>query len=372
MSKLKHVGICIILVAIMFLTNIMGTCSVAAESLSSLNNQKNNLQSQIDDAEKELKSLQSQMDEAEKQVSKLSTQITKCQLEIDTLQVQISDNEAKLKQAEADYEKRSNLLAERIIAQYEAGETTYLDFLLSSESLTDFISNYYLVGEIAQMDVELLNQIENTKEEIEQTKQQLEQDKANMQTQMNSLQSAKAERQTYINQLSDDKKDIQAKREQYDKELEDVKEQIKKLSRGNNSTYVGGGTMAWPVPGYYLSSLPGNLFGYRIHPIYGDLRLHTGVDIAAPIGAKFVAAESGTVILAKSYWGYGNTVIIDHGGGITTLYGHGTSILVSAGQYVTKGTPVLTVGSTGNSTGPHAHFEVRKNGVPVDPLPYIT
>ena len=127
--------------------------------------------------------------------------------------------------------------------------------------------------------------------------------------------------------------------------------------------------MAWPIPGHTRIT---SYYGYRIHPVYKDWRLHNGIDVAAPSGAPFVAAESGTVILARSYGGYGNAVIINHGGGITTLYGHGTKILVSAGQYVTKGTPVLTVGSTGTSTGPHAHFEVRKNGITVDPLPYIT
>lgn len=371
MNKIKRICIftCIILVTIMFLTNILGNYSVAAGNLSSLNQEKNDLQAQIDSAEKELKQLESKMTEAEKQVSQLSTQITRCQLEIDTLQVQINDNEAKLQQAQADYEKRSKLLANRIIAQYEAGDTQYLDFLLGSESLTDFISTYYMIGEIAEMDVELLDKIENTKKEIEQTKQQLEQDKANLQTQMTTLQNTKSERQTYINQLTGDKKELQDKRDEYDRQLEEIKSEIKRLSQ-STPTYIGSGVMAWPIQGYTYVHSP---YGYRIHPIYKDLRLHTGIDVAAPTGTNFVAAESGTVIVARSgYGGYGLAVVINHGGGITTLYGHGSQILVSQGQYVTKGTPVLKVGSSGVSTGPHAHFEVRKNGVPVDPMPYIT
>lgn len=128
--------------------------------------------------------------------------------------------------------------------------------------------------------------------------------------------------------------------------------------------------MTWPIPGY--KNITSN-FGYRVHPIYGTWKLHSGIDVGAPTGAKFVAADSGTVLIASYGYngGYGNYVVISHGNGITTRYAHGTTILVSAGQKVTKGTPVLTVGSTGASTGPHAHFEVRVNGTAVNPLNYI-
>lgn len=366
MNKSKYVYICIILTILVFLSNIGSAYSATS---SELNQQKDNIQSQINEVDKELKALEAEMGTVEKQVSQLNTQIAKCQGEIDSLNVRISQNEVKLKQAEEDYIKQKKALNNRIVAQYEEGETSYLDYLLGSESLTDFISKYYIIGEIAELDNALLNNIENTKKEIEQTKQQLEQDKINMEAQYNSLQAKKSERQVYVNQLTIDKKDLQAAREEYDAQLEQVKKDIQKLAQSNkNSSYIGSGIMAWPTPGYYTVTSP---YGYRIHPIYKDYRLHNGVDLAAPGGANFVAAESGTVILAKRYGGYGNCVIIDHGGGITTLYGHGTSILASVGQYVTKGTPILTVGSTGVSTGNHAHFEVRINGSTVDPLPYI-
>ena len=366
MSKRKCIWICIILVTIMFLSNITTTYSV---DLNSLLSKENDIQSKLDNAKKELKKIDAEKSEVEKQLNQLNAQISIYQSEIDLLQIQIDENEAKLVELEADYEARSKTLAKRIVAQYETGDITYLDFLLTSESLTDFISNYYMLGEIAQMDVTMLNKIQNTKNEIEQVKQQLAQDKSNLEVQTNTLKSKKSERETYKSQLSQNEKDLQAKREEYDKELKGVESEIKKLQ--SNSAYMGG-IMAYPVPGYPISSTPGNLFGYRWHPIYHDWRLHTGVDIAAPTGAKFVAAESGKVIISSgSYGGYGKTVVIDHGGGITTLYGHCSALYVSVGQYVTKGTVISAVGSTGNSTGPHAHFEVRKNGTPVDPLKYI-
>ena len=136
--------------------------------------------------------------------------------------------------------------------------------------------------------------------------------------------------------------------------------------------------MQWPVPGFYRVSSP---FGYRIHPVFNTRSFHAGIDIGSNFnpqggregiyGRNFVAALDGTVIFVGPFDGYGNTVIIDHGGEITTLYAHGSVILVNEGQRVVAGTPVMTVGSTGVSTGPHAHFEVRVNGRPVDPIPYL-
>ena len=127
--------------------------------------------------------------------------------------------------------------------------------------------------------------------------------------------------------------------------------------------------MAWPVPGYTRIS---SKYGMRTHPITGVYKLHTGVDISAPMGANFIAANDGIVTKAGYNSAYGNMVIIDHGGGVSTLYAHGSEILVQVGQTVKRGEAVLKVGSTGYSTGPHAHFEVRLNGVVTDPMPYIT
>ena len=127
--------------------------------------------------------------------------------------------------------------------------------------------------------------------------------------------------------------------------------------------------MAWPTPGYTRITSP---YGMRTHPITGVYKLHTGVDLGAPYGSNFIAATDGTVIIAGYNTAYGNMVIIDHGGGVSTLYAHGSKIMVEVGQTVKKGDIVLKVGSTGYSTGPHAHFEVRVNGKVVDPMPYIT
>ena len=141
------------------------------------------------------------------------------------------------------------------------------------------------------------------------------------------------------------------------------------LAKNEIDTAYIGGELAWPVPGYTKISSP---YGMRTHPITKIYKLHTGVDISAPMGANFVAANDGVVVKAEYNIAYGKMVVIDHGGGISTLYAHGSEILVEVGQTVKRGDAILKVGSTGYSTGPHAHFEVRINGVTTDPLPYIT
>lgn len=258
MSKFKFAWICIILAIIMTLGSIGASCS--ATNISDLNSQKNDLESKLETAKKELNKINAEKSEVEKQVSQLNAQIEIYQGEIDSLQSQIIENEAKLAQAQANYDKRTKTLANRIVAQYEAGDITYLDVLVSSESLIDFISNYYMIGEIADMDVSLIKKIEQTKQEIEQTKKQLEEDRANLLEQKNTLQAKKNERETYKSQLSDEAKELQAKKEKYDKELEEVKTEI--IKNSSNSAYVGNGIMQYPVPGYPL----GDRFRNEITP----------------------------------------------------------------------------------------------------------
>ena len=175
----------------------------------------------------------------------------------------------------------------------------------------------------------------------------------------------------YINieKLSDEEKTLQAKIDEINKQYEEVNQQILELAQqGLDTTYIGG-ELAWPVPGYTRIT---SKYAMRVHPITGQYKLHTGVDIGAPMGANFISANDGIVVKAEMNSAYGNMVIIDHGGGISTLYAHGSEILVTVGQSVKRGDAILKVGSTGYSTGPHAHFEVRINGVTTNPLPYIT
>ena len=169
--------------------------------------------------------------------------------------------------------------------------------------------------------------------------------------------------------MSDQEKSIQEKIDEYNTRFAEINAEILAIARDGIDTQYIGGELAWPVPGYTRIS---SKYGMRTHPITGVYKLHTGVDISAPLGANFIAANDGIVTKAGYNSAYGNMVIIDHGGGVSTLYAHGSEILVQVGQVVKRGESILKVGSTGYSTGPHAHFEVRLNGVVTDPMPYIT
>ena len=352
-------------------------------NLTDLQTQQQDLQDQLQQSHEELEEVQSQLSENLQQIEKLDERIRQSENEIEeldaqvkALQEEIAGIQSQLDVAQKNYEKQKNIMEKRLIAIYEAGDTKYLDVLLSSKNISEFLSNYYLITEIASVDKDLLDEVEAEKKEIELAKQELEKNQESLavalQTQTKTatvLQNTKALRENYISRLSDEEKAKQAQIDEMTEQYEAVNNQILELAtQGLNIDYIGG-VLAWPVPGY--TKITSN-YGMRVHPITGQYKLHTGVDISAPIGANFVAANDGIVTKAEYNTAYGNMVMIDHGGGISTLYAHGSEILVTVGQTVKKNDAILKVGSTGYSTGPHAHFEVRINGVVTDPLPYIT
>ena len=211
--------------------------------------------------------------------------------------------------------------------------------------------------------------IELSKKKLDNEKEQLATIKQNQIKTARILENTKVVRENYISKLSNTEKDIQSKIDEYNTRFSEINAEILSLAMDGLDTKYIGGELAWPVPGYTRIS---SKYGMRTHPITGVYKLHTGVDISAPMGANFIAANDGVVTKAGMNSAYGNMVIIDHGGGISTLYAHGSEILVQVGQVVKRGDAVLKVGSTGYSTGPHAHFEVRMDGVVTDPMPYIT
>ena len=318
------------------------------------------------------------------QVQKLDERITNSQTELNELntkitelQTSIDEVSGRLKTAEDRYNRQQEILETRLVAMYEAGETNYLDVILSSRSISDFLSNYFLITELAGYETDLLDDMEEQKDKIDKEKKDLDDTqkelatiKANQTKTAKVLENTKSVRQNFINKLTDDEKNIQAQIDEYNRQFEEINNEILALALEGLDTQYIGGVFAWPTPGYTRIT---SKYGMRTHPITGVYKLHTGVDIGAPMGASFVAANDGIVVKAGYNGAYGNMVIIDHGGGIQTLYAHGSEIMVKVGDVVKKGeTVVLKVGSTGYSTGAHAHFEVRINGVVTDPMPYIT
>ena len=364
-------------------TNTTNTTNNIDSNLTDLQTQQKELQDQLNESNEQLQEVQSQLSENLQQIEKLDERIRTSENEIEeldaqvkSLQEEIASIQAQLDVAEKNYEKQKDIMEKRLVAIYEAGDTKYLDVLLNSSNISDFLSNYYLITEIASVDKSLLDDVETEKKEIELAKQKLQTNQESLavalkaQTQTATvLQNTKALRQNYISRLSDEEKAKQAQIDEMTQQYEDVNNQILEIAKQGLDTAYIGGVLAWPVPGYNKIT---SYYGMRVHPITGQYKLHTGVDISAPTGVNFIAANDGIVTKAEYNSAYGKMVIIDHGGGISTLYAHGSEILVTVGQIVKKDDPILKVGSTGYSTGPHAHFEVRINGVVTDPLPYIT
>lgn len=352
---------------------------------STLEEQKQENQDKREQAEKDLEYVQEELSEAVVKIQELDDKIRTAENEIAgmdekliDLQTKVEETTQNLQIVQKNYDENKKIMENRLVVMYECGDVTYLDLLLRSSSLVEFLSNYYIIEEIVRSDNELLASIEKEKDEIETTKKQLEQQKAELkllkvkqeQTRI-IMQNNKTIQQNEIDKLSDNEKELQQKIQEY-KDEEAKIENLIKLASGQY-TYNGeysGGVMAWPIAkeGTYITSN----YGTREHPIQGIIKTHTGIDIGnAGFGAPVIAAADGIVSMASYYGGYGNCVMINHGNGISTLYGHGQKILTTVGAEVKKGDLIMEVGSTGLSTGPHLHFEVRINGVHTNPLQYL-
>lgn len=373
--------LCVVLISVIFSVSVFSV--VEAEEMNELQNQQQEIQNQLQDANGNLEEVQNELSENFQQVQKLDEKIANSQTELSELNIKIAELQkvidevqSKLEVAEKNYKKQKDIVEKRLVAIYEAGEIKYLDVLLTSKSLSEFLSNYYLISELVSYDNLVLDDLQEKKEEIEKSKEKLDKAqnelatiKANQTKTAKILENTKSVRENFISKLSKEEQDIQAKIDEYTQKYQEINAEILELAlQGIDTEYIGG-ALEWPVPGYTRITSP---YGMRYHPTLHVNKLHTGVDIGAPRGADFIAANDGIVTKASFNTAYGNMVIIDHGGGVSTLYAHGDEILVQVGQVVKRGDPVLKVGSTGYSTGPHAHFEVRLNGVVTDPLPYIT
>lgn len=371
-----------IVITIAILIILIKITTTFAADITELKEKRQEVQQQIIDNNVQLEEIEGQVSDLMLEIQELNDKIYSHEVEvavlnsqIEELNVKINDVEKQLETAEERYERQKNLLSDRIVAQYEAGETVYLDVLLESNGLMEFISNYYLIEEIMEYDNEMLNDFEMQKEKIKTAKDELETYQKELkgfkekeETSAIVLSNMKVVKNNQMAKLEKRELELQQEIEIYQEEVQKIEIELLMLLTANIGEQYTGGALAWPVPGYTRIS---SNYGMRIHPISGVYKLHTGLDIAAPEGAYFLAANDGKVVKAVYSESYGNMVVIDHGGGVSTLYAHGSQILVKEGDEVVRGQAVLRVGSTGYSTGPHAHFEVRINGRYVNPLDYI-
>lgn len=384
---LKMLGMLIVTVM------LLQTTSVFAANVNDLNNQKASNQEKINETQKEKEEVAEEKKKVTAEVEKLNTQITDYENQIDELDSKISDlnskiseSQSKLNKAEEDYTNQQKLLESRLVAMQEAGETSYLDFLLSSEGITDLISNYYLISEIATNDTELLEKIQKQKEEIKKAKEELESSKRELDTSKASkesvsvqLKTAKTDKDKQVAQLSEDEKKLQAKLDELreanrsiDSQIQAAQEAIrryqeeqkkKQQSSGGGGSNTSGGTtkkgssgFIYPVPAAYAKVTTG--LYYSSGSYHGAIDFGSGGINGQPV---YAVADGYVVTSTRLSGSYGNYILIAHANGLYTLYAHGQdgSRTVSAGQTVTQGQQIMRVGSTGNSTGPHLHFEVR-------------
>ncbi|HHX28204.1 MAG: murein hydrolase activator EnvC family protein [Bacillota bacterium] len=261
----------------------------------------------------------------------------------------------------------------RLVSMYKAGQTSYIDVLLTSKSFSDLMARLHYLKRLAADDTELIEgytadrlELVAKRESLEARLNELEELKASEEEKQEAVLRRTEERQKYLAQIMSEKS-------LFEKALDEMEQESKALERIIAEAQAKGQlpqrelSMIWPVTGYWITSY----YGMRYHPVLGYDRFHSGIDYAADYNVPIKAAESGTVLLAGVNGGYGNCVIIDHGGGISTLYGHANKVLVKVGDVVVKGQQIALVGSTGVSNGPHLHFEVRINGQTTNPLDWL-
>lgn len=357
----------------------ISTLTVFANEASKINNQLNNLNTQQRQVNNELKqnenqqkSITQQLQELEAQIEKTENEIAQIRNNIRTTEKQISDTTEELIAAEDYIDSKQDLLGDRLRVMYKNGTVGYAEVLLNSRDFTDLLTNLDMVKRIVDHDVELLKHLEEQKALIEDKKAQLENQRNQLLTLRNSAENkqqqlvvSRGQQQRLREELQQDRVELAKQLDQIEREARALEDQLRKLQ--SSGEYIGG-KMSWPVPGYSRISSP---YGNRIHPILRTQRFHSGIDIPAPSGVTVVAAAQGKVVSAGTLGSYGRTIIIDHGGGIMTLYAHNSRLSVSVGQQVARGQKIAEVGSTGMSTGPHVHFEVRKDGKFQDPIPWV-
>ena len=366
---------------------IFQNIAYATSSKSSLQNQQSDIDNQIKELENEQKEIKANKSETMKSVEDLIYQISDVENEIDDLKSQVKDLQAQIKvteksieQKEEEYNKQKELLDARVIALYKNGENSYLEIFLSSSSLKDFLSKYYYAEALMNADKEFMQKVTDEKKEIEATKAELEKNKSALddalsqqRIKQNSLERLKNEKQTYVAQLTaEEKEKFEEDKRKIQAELKRIAEEEAKKNTTNISQKPSASGYIFPVQGLSKSNI-----NNKTYPSYKG---HTGVDVNIGVSGKsVVAVKDGKVVISEArisngkYYSYGEYIVISHGDGTMTLYAHmlANSRKVKVGDKVKQGQVIGTVGSTGNSTGTHLHFEVRVGGSPVNPLPYL-
>lgn len=324
------------------------------------------LQLEVQEAQAALQAADSELAIASSRYQVLTSQLAAAEQELKRL-------EAELKEAIRVYNERKDFLANRVRTIHEEGRVNYLAVLLGSNSFSDFISRFEMLRLVVKRDAQLFDQIRADRAQLERSQAEAEQKRNGLallrveaQQNLASVEEKRAERQVASRSLESRRQDLRNQLAMYDREEQRIQQEIYEIQR---RMARAGGTFA-PVFPLKSVNITDN-YGPRIHPILGTHRMHNGTDFAARTGDPVYAIEDGTVIMAEWNDAYGWLVVIDHGGGIASWYGHSSRLLVKAGQNVKQGQQIAAAGSTGWSTGPHVHLEIHINGKPVNPMDYL-
>lgn len=379
----------IFVLSVFSITCVPPVTGLAANSINDLQKQqndlkskKNNVKSEINQKSSEKKTLTQQLKEIGVEMNGVQQKIDDLNEEITETEIKISFTQSEIENKQRDYDGRLAIFNQRLKAMYQYGDVNFLEVLLQSSSLTDFLTRFEYLKYIANNDQKLLDEVSELKASLETQKKELNGMKTSLVMKKQSqvarsqeLETASQKKEALVAQINAEQDALYDILEDLEKESKALNSEIKRLqaeaaakAAKNGTTTKAPGAYLWPCPS---SRTITSTYGYRTHPVTGAKKLHSGMDIGASYGSAVIAAAGGTVIMSKYYGGYGNCIIIDHGGGVATLYGHMSSLIAKNGQTVKAGEQIGKVGSTGVSTGNHLHFEVRINGSTVNPAGYV-
>ncbi len=362
---------------------------VYADTINDKKNQLSSAEQHIKDKEQLLEERKQERAAIEAEIKEVDTKMVAIQDNIKELgdqleqkKLEIEESEKELEAANIKKDEQYEATKARMVQMYKNQKVGYIQVVFSSNSFWEAINRLEYIRRISEKDNTLLDTYQTQIDYIEVQKEKIESEKSDLDllqkkeiSKKNELEEARAAKQVAIDKLESEAGKLAGEISKLEEISEQLEEDIKKLTeemeaknKNQIPTQYTGGTFTWPVPGYYRIS---SEYNPRTSPISGNYEFHTGIDIPAGYGEDVVAAGDGVVITAGWVNGYGNTVMISHGSGIVTLYGHNSSVVVSQGQTVSKGQVVAKIGSTGYSTGNHCHFEVRVNGSHTSPWPYL-
>ncbi len=353
--------------------------------------------SEISETEKKAKELENQKKEAEgekesleKQLNDILTEMDETKAKIEAKEIEVREKEEELVQAKIDENDQYESMKKRIKYMYENGNSQFIEILCESKSIGEFLNNAEYITTISQYDRNMLTEFQQIVQAVAEQEEMLKLEYAELETMQDNLIKKQEELNELVAGKEEELKKISADLGATKEKLEQLKaaaaeaarkqEELERLAKAQASANAnngagagapvvsGNGTFTHPCPGYSRIS---SEFGWREAPIAGAGNNHKGMDLAAPTGTPIYAAASGTVTTARYSSSAGNWVVINHGNGLQTYYMHASALYVSEGQTVSKGQNIAAVGSTGQSTGPHLHFQVMQNGTPVNPRNYL-